>query len=512
MYMVAEGPGTVIKLPGKVELDAEGNLTTTFEENPQLPFSKLTLHLKGGPRAALRNPEGCGTHTASAGFTPWARPNEVVSRSSSFQITSCGGSGFDPRLQAGTENPVAGAFSPFVLRLSRDSGTEELGGLRATLPEGLLAKLAGIPYCPEAALGTVSAGAGTGTAEEAASSCPAASQVGRVTVGAGAGPSPFFTHSGRAYLAGPYKGAPLSLAVITPAVAGPFDLGSVLTRNALQIDPETTRATAVSDPLPQVLHGIPLDLRDVRVELDRPGFTLNPTSCEEMAVEAELTSVEGTTAKRSQRFQVGDCASLGFKPRLSLSLLGGTKRSDYPALKAVLRARPGDANIGGATVTLPRTELLENAHIRNPCTRVQYNAGAGSGAECPKGSVYGYAKAWSPLLDQPLQGPVYLRSNGGERELPDLVASLDGQIHVDLLGYIDSIDERLRSRFVTVPDAPVSKFVLRMQGGKKGLLANNTNLCRAKPRASVRFSGQNGKDANSTPPVKVRCGKGKPKR
>jgi hypothetical protein len=175
----------------------------------------------------------------------------------------------------------------------------------------------------------------------------------------------------------------------------------------------------------------------------------------------------------------------------------------------VLRARPGEANIGKASVLLPRTELLENAHIRTVCTRVQYNAGGGGGAGCPAGSVYGYAKAWSPLLDQPLQGPVYLRSNGGERLLPDLVASLGGQIHIDLVGYIDAVKARIRNRFATVPDAPVSKFELTMQGGRKGLLANNVNLCRAKPRARASFEGQNGKVHDINPLVKVDCGGGK---
>ena len=505
IYAVAEGPGVVIKLPGRVETDAEGDMTTSFEDNPQMPFSKFSLHFKGGPRAVLRNPSSCGTHTATAGLTPWARPGEVVSRSSSFEITSCPRSGFDPHLDAGTANPVAGAFSPFVLRLSREDGTAELGGLRATLPEGLLAKLAGVPICPDSALAAVSAAAGTGAAQEAAPSCPAASQVGRVTVGAGAGPSPFFTHSGRAYLAGPYKGAMHSLAVVTPAVAGPFDLGSVLTRNVLRVDPQTTQVTAVSDPLPSVLHGIRLDLRDVRVEIDRPQFMLNPTSCEKMAIEADLTSVGGETAKRSERFQVGDCAALGFKPKLSLKFSGATHRSAHPALKAVLKMPKQGANIGKAVVSLPKTEFLENAHIRTVCTRVQYAAG-----NCPAGSVYGYAKAWSPLLDKPLQGPVYLRSSS--HTLPDLVASLDGEIHVDLPGRIDSPGGKIRNTFWAVPDAPVSKFVLTMQGGKKGLLVNNTELCKAKPRARAEFTGQNGKLSVSNPLVKVDCGKSRGKR
>jgi hypothetical protein len=275
------------------------------------------------------------------------------------------------------------------------------------------------------------------------------------------------------------------------------------------VDPVTTQVSIESDPLPTILQGIPLDLRDVRVDVNRDHFTQNPTSCEPARVQGSFTSVSGQRATGSQRFQITNCAALAFKPRLALQLHGPTHRAAHPSLRAVLRARPGEANIGKASVLLPRTELLENAHIRTVCTRVQYNAGGGGGAGCPAGSVYGYAKAWSPLLDQPLQGPVYLRSNGGERLLPDLVASLGGQIHIDLVGYIDAVKARIRNRFATVPDAPVSKFELTMQGGRKGLLANNVNLCRAKPRARASFEGQNGKVHDINPLVKVDCGGGK---
>jgi hypothetical protein len=256
------------------------------------------------------------------------------------------------------------------------------------------------------------------------------------------------------------------------------------------------------------VHGIPLDLREVRFDLDRDRFIVNPTSCEPKRFSSEIVSTEGRSAAPSSHYQAAGCDRLGFKPRLSLQLKGQTHRAAHPRLRAVLRARPGDANIGSATVLLPKTELLENAHIRMICTRVQYAAAGGEGAGCPKQSVYGYARAWTPLLDQPLQGPVYLRSNGGDRELPDLVASLDGQIHVDLVGYIDSVKARIRNRFAIVPDTPVSKFELTMLGGKKGLLANNTNLCRAKPHARALFEAQNGRLADLRPLVKTQCKKG----
>jgi len=507
LYLVAEGQGVVVKQAGEILTDPKtGQLTTRFTEVPQQPFSSLHLQLKGGSRAPLITPAACGTYTTHATLTGWS--GAQAEQSSSFTLDQGCGGGFDPKLAAGTENPLAGTTSPFNLKLSREDGSQELGGLSVTMPPGLSGYLKGIPYCPDSVLAGVSGELGTGRAQEASPSCPAASQVGTVTVGAGAGPDPFYTASGRAYLAGPYKGAPLSLAVIAPAVAGPFDLGSVVVRNALHIDPTTAQITAVSDPLPSILHGIPLQLRDVRVSLNRPHFTLNPTSCEPFQIASTITSTQGTSAHPAERFQAAGCDRLAFKPTLSLALSGPTHRAAHPALRAVLRMpqKTPNANIAGATVLLPKTEQLENAHIRTICTRVQFNAGGGGGAGCPKGSVYGQAKAWSPLLDQPLQGPVYLRANGGERELPDLVASLGGQIHIDLLGYIDAVHARIRTRFVTAPDAPVEKFELRMQGAGKGLLANDTELCRAKPHATATFAAHNGALQELKPLVKAQCG------
>jgi len=518
MYAVVEAPdrGVRIKLAGQIEAGEGGQLTTTFDENPQLPVEEFDLKLNGGPRASLRTPDQCGEYSAAMELTPWSAPESgpPVTRTSSIAVTSGpGGSpcpsspaGFDPKLSGGSQNPVAGAYSPFGLRLTREDGTQQIGSLDVSPPQGVLAKLAGIPYCPDAALASVSSAAGAGAAQLASPSCPAASQVGTVTVGDGAGSNPLYVDTGKIYLAGPYKGAPLSLAVIAPAVAGPFDLGSVMVRNAVRVNPETAQITTVSDPIPSILHGIPLDLRDIRVNLNRDQFTLNPTSCEPMQIGSKVTSLGGAVATPSERFQVGDCERLGFKPQLAIALAGPTHRAAHPRLRATLRARKGDADIGGVSVLLPKSELLENAHIRTVCTRVQFTAGAGGGAGCPAGSIYGYAKAWSPLLDQPLQGPVYLRSNGGERELPDLVASLGGQIHLDLVGYIDAVKARLRTRFLNTPDAPVEKFVLTMQGGKKGLLANNTDICRERQSASVQMDGQNGKVRDFRSPLQVKCG------
>jgi hypothetical protein len=291
------------------------------------------------------------------------------------------------------------------------------------------------------------------------------------------------------------------VAIITPAVAGPFDLGAVVVRSPLYIDPQTAQGTVKADALPTILQGIPLDIRSVTVKVDRSQFTLNPTSCEEKAISGRATTLTGQAVALQNRFQVGGCASLGFKPKLSFRLKGGTKRGDHPALSATLTYPKGSyANIASAQVALPHSEFLDQGHIGTVCTRVQFAAN-----QCPAKSVYGYAKAITPLLDKPLEGPVYLRSSSNL--LPDLVADLNGQIHVTVAGRVDSVHGGLRNTFEAVPDAPVSKFTLALKGGKKGLLENSTNLCLATHRATARFIGHNGKIANLRPALRVKCKK-----
>jgi hypothetical protein len=501
-----QASGTVLKLAGRIATDPRsGRLVASFDENPQLPFETLGLEFFGGPRAPLTTPAACGTYAVGAVLTPWSG-NAPVRTETSFQITAgpgggpCPNDGFEPKLEAGPANPQAGAFEPLNLRIDRADGSARLGGLTVKLPQGLLASLTGIPYCPDAALAAVPTAEGTGAAQLASPSCPAASKVGTVSVGAGSGPSPFYVNTGTAYLAGPYKGAPLSLAIVTPALAGPFDLGNVVVRTALQVDPETTQVTAVTDPLPTILDGIPLDLRDVRVTLGRQGFTVAPTSCRAQAFGGAATSTGGATAPLSAPYGPVGCANLPFGPKLELALKGATKRAGYPALTATVKARAGDANIGRVAVALPRTEFLAQNHIGTVCTRPQFAA-----RQCPARSLYGHAEAVSPLLGQPLKGPVYLRANGGERKLPDLVADLRGQIDVTLVGYIDSVKGGIRTRFEGVPDAPISSFTLRMKGGKKSLLQNSADICRGSHKAKVTATGQNGIVEHTAPALKVSC-------
>jgi hypothetical protein len=517
LYMAFDSArdGVRIKVAGRLITDPQtGQLTSIFTENPE---ARLALKFNGGPRAALVNPPTCGTYAIRSQFSPWSAvspanptPEEIVTDDSTYQITSgpngspCPEQKLEPKLRAGLKSAQAGAKSPFVFTLSREDGTQRFTGLQVATPEGLTAYLKGIPYCPDAVLAAIPSAEQSGAAELASPACPAASQVGSSQAGAGAGPFPFYA-PGKVYLAGPYKGAPVSLAVVTPAVAGPFDLGNVVIRNPLHIDPVTSEVTATSDPVPTILHGILLDVRDIRVALDRPGFTAAPTSCEPMAVNATVSGQLGATTALSSRFQVGGCEALSFKPTLAMRLFGGTHRGAHPKLRAILTPRAGDANIATASVALPHSEFLEQSHIRTICTRVQFAAGA-----CPAGSVYGFAEATTPLLDAPVSGPVYLRSSSNP--LPDLVAALRGPdsqpIEVHVAGRIDSVKGGIRSTFEAIPDQPVSSFTLTMQGGKKGLLVNSRNLCKGKPQhVTAVFGAQNGGTATLRPLLQNSCKK-----
>jgi hypothetical protein len=518
LYIVIKNPerGVMIKLPGQVVPDPKsGQLVTTFDDLPQVPFSSFELHFREGVRSPLSTPRTCGDYTTQAVFTPWSDPAHTISSQSTFQIThgvggtpcpSGNSAPFHPQLQAGSTNNNALSYSPFTLRMTRVDGEQEITNFSADLPPGLAAKLAGIPKCSDAQLKATAAAPGTATIN--GSICPAASQVGRVTVGFGVG-SVLTYATGKVFLAGPYHGTPVSIATVAPAVVGPFDLGTVVQRSAFRVDPETAQVhvdSRASDPIPHILKGFELHLRDIRVYMDRPNFTFNPTNCNPLSVGAFLSgsgadffnAADDPIVDVSNRFQASNCSLLPFKPKLTFKLRGGTHRSDHPALTATLRASPGDANIARAVVALPHSEFLDQSHIGTVCTRVQFAADA-----CPPASVYGAATATTPLLDEALSGPVYLRSSSNP--LPDLVIKLGGEIAVNLVGRIDSKNGGIRTTFATVPDTPVTKFALHMRGGKKGLFVNSRNLCKSVNRADVRFSGQNGKAHHLRPRMQSSC-------
>jgi hypothetical protein len=514
-----EKTGIVAKLAGRGELDPHtGQITTIFRENPEQPFEDIRAHLFGGPRGALITPPVCGSFATAAELTPWSAPEgKNAHPEGSFQTTSAPGGGTcptseaqmpnAPKLIAGTASPAAGKYSPLLFKVSREDGSQRLGKLEATLPTGLSAKLAGVAQCSEADIAKAKSreAPNKGALEQADPSCPAASQLGVVNAAAGAGPTPYYTQ-GHAYLAGPYKGAPISLVAIAPAVAGPFDLGTVVVRSAIYLDPTTAQGRVVSDPLPAILDGVPIDVRSVAVRAERPKFSLNPTSCDPKSFAGTATSTLGLVAPISERFQVGGCKSLPYKPKLHLRLFGPIHRGGHPRFRAVFQAKPGEANTASVSLTLPHSEFIDQAHFRTICTRVQYAAN-----QCPAGSIYGHVKAFSPLLGYPLEGPIYLRSSS--HELPDVVAALRGPasqpIAFDLAGRVDSVGGGLRTRIETIPDAPVTKAIVTLQGAKKGLFQNSTNICKGTFRATLNLVGQNGKVSNTKPVVKADCPKPK---
>jgi hypothetical protein len=505
----ADGFGTHIKLPGSTRLDPQtGRLTVVFENLPQSPLTEFNMHFFGSERGLFATPTRCGTYPVETEFTPWddVLPNQESTQF--FQVTSGpGGSAcpgeqrhFEPTLRTVGQGNGAGLHSPFSVLVKRPDGDQYLEGLTMTAPPGFSATLKGIPYCPETALAR--AASNSGVVEVSSPSCSPASQVGTSTTGSGAGTHPLYS-TGKVYLAGPYKGAPLSLAVITPALSGPYDLGSVVVRAALFVDQETAQVTAVSDPLPKILDGIPLRLRSIQVDLDRDGFTLNPTSCEPFQVTGTISGVEGGIVRPTNHFQVGNCGALDYAPKLSLRLSGGLGRLGHPAIHAVLDTGPNEANTSRVSVALPPGELLDNDHIGDVCTRVQFAAD-----QCPAASELGTAQAETPLLDEPLKGKVYLRSSP-EGGLPNLAVDLRGQIDIVLVGKIDTIKGgSLRTTFASVPDAPVSEFTLDLAGGKKGLLQNSKPICGRKLRAKVRMVGHNSARHNTNPLLLTNCGKG----
>ncbi len=523
LYMVIKDPelGIVIKVPFRITPDpVTGQLITTGEELPPFPFSRFRLHFREGGRSPLITPPGCGTFKVQATLYP-SSGGAPVDTSSAFELVSgpnnspcpSGPAPFHPGFEAGTNNNNAGSYSPFFMRLTRSDGEQDMTRFSSILPPGVLGKIAGIPWCPEAAIAQAKSRTGEhgGSEELAHPSCPAASKIGRTLAGAGVGSQLAYV-PGSLYLAGPWAGDPLSVVAITPAVAGPFDAGTVVVREALTLNPVTGEVEVdgkASDPIPHILQGIPLNVRDLRVYADKPDFTLNATSCKEEKARATLSGggtllapAKDTPSPLSARYQAADCASLGLKPQLSFKLAGGTRRGAHPALTATYTPRAGDANLEGLVARLPRSAFLDQAHIRTICTRVQFAAKA-----CPPGSVYGHIKATTPLLADPLEGPVYLRSSN--HNLPDLVFALHGLVDIEVATRIDSKNGGIRASIEGAPDAPITQVVLQMQGAKKGLIVNSRNLCGHVSKADVQFSGQNGKTASAKPVLGADCGSGR---
>jgi hypothetical protein len=499
VQVVGEGEsGIVVKLEGHASLNQQtGQLTATFDNNPQLPFSDLKLSLGGGSRATLANPRVCGPVSTSLDMMPWSNPFATdVSAISAFEINQgCIAPRFNPSFVAGTTNIQAGAYTPFTLSFGRNDADQFLNGLQIQTPEGLSGSLTGIPLCkePEASLGT----------------CSAASLIGHTQVLTGPGQTPFLVTGGQVFLTEGYKGAPFGLSVVVPAKAGPFTLtgttgtGMVVVRAAINIDPHTTALTVTSDPLPTALDGIPLQLKVVNVTIDRPGFTFNPTSCAKTAIMGTLSSKESGGAHISSSFQVTNCAGLGFKPNFKVSTSGHTSRANGASLDAKLTYPAGAryANIAKVKVDLPKQLPSRLTTLQKACTAATFNANP---ALCPKDSIVGIARSTTPILPVQLTGPAYFVSHGGEA-FPNLIIVLQGYgVRVDLIG--DTFINKAgitSSTFNQVPDVPVSSFELYLPQGPDSALAANGNLCKSKLTMPTSFIAQNGASVHQSTPITV---------
>ncbi len=513
-FMVFDGFGIHAKLVASIHPDPEtGQLTMSVTDLPQVPFQEFDLHLFASDRGLMATPTSCRLYGADSEMVPWngtlspQHPRPIVGITAGPNSTACPGltRPFHPRLVAGTSNPVSGEFSSFILKLDREDGDQFLGDLNFKMPPGFTGDLRGIGYCPEAAI--VQAAATPGRVEQATPSCPASSQVGTTNVAAGPGNHPFHA-VGKMYLAGPFKGAPLSLVAVTPALAGPYDYGTVVVRVALHIDPLTAQVEAVSDTVPSIIGGIPIRMRSIRVNIDRPKFTINPTNCSAFTVESQGIGDQGTVADFSSYFQVVNCARLPFKPHMTITQLGGrsqTPRSQDPSMRFDLRTRPGDANVKSVAVTLPKAFAIDQRHLGNICSRAQLAA-----EHCAGRQAIGTVSTETPLLDRPLEGPAYAVSGFGK--LPHLAFILAGQVTIVPEAESSSVKGgHLKTVVPVVPDAPIGHFRLTLFGAKQGYLVNTRDLCAAPALTTVEYSAQNGKRLTQRVAAKTACPKGSPR-
>ena len=519
LYIAVQGDGVLVKLAGEVTTNAQGQLVTTFENNPQLPFSSFELTFFGGPRGALMTPESCGTFTSTATLTPYSG-GPAATPSDSFSTGSGCVSGFAPKFSAGATNTQAGAYTPFVLSFSRTDTDQDLAGLTVALPPGLLANVGSVPLCSNS--------------DAAAGTCPASSQVGTAESGAGPGPDPIFL-PGTAYLTGPYTSpatgasGPYGLVVEVPAVVGPFNLGTVVVRQVIQIDPTDAHVTVISDPFPTVLKvtdpagnttQFPIRLKQLAVTMNRPDFMINPTSCNPMQITGMLSSVTGATATIASPFQVGGCSSLPFAPRLQMSLSGKgrTTSGHHPTLTSVLStAGVGAVDLRSASVTLPLSLALDPNNSQHVCGYAVAAAVHGGSVDCPSNTIVGTATAVTPLLPQPETGYVYLvqgiryNSQGQQvRTLPTLLIPLRGLVALDLRAQ-SSVNSQgaLVTTFASVPDVPVTSFTLTITGGSNGLLVItglHRTICKTAQITKAVLGGQNGAVENLSVWMSTPCG------
>jgi hypothetical protein len=496
VYMAAEQDGVLLKLAGRIDANpGTGQLTFTIDDTPQLPFTDLTLTFEGGPRAPLATPPGCGTFTTTSQLTPYSVPQAAApaTPSSSFNVDEGCGGGFSPSFLAGATSVLAGHDTGFTLQIARADGEQLIQSLSATLPPGLLARLSGVPLCME-----VQAVAGT---------CAAASEIGSIVIAAGAGSDPFH-FEGQVFLTGPYGGAPFSLSIVVPGVAGPLELGTIVVRAKVFVDLQDAHMTITTDSLPSILEGVPLRIRGVNLTIDRPGFMLNPTSCERQRVSATVIGATGAEALLSSPFAVAGCVSLPFSPSLAASTTGLVTQAGGAALALKIRNPQGtQANIRAISVVFPEQFSPRLTTIQVACTQATF---ATNPASCPLTSVVGLATVRTPILGVALSGPAYLVS-GGRATLPRLALVLQGQgLTLQIVGSLNvASGHPVTATFASMPDAPISSFALNMARQANSALGANFltkasgSLCGRNLQMPIMIVAQSGARVDRTTKVSV---------
>ncbi|HXB66170.1 MAG TPA: hypothetical protein VNV42_14970 [Solirubrobacteraceae bacterium] len=496
LLVAASGEGVNLKLVGDVHLDEKtGRLTTTFTETPELPFTLFKLAFSGGAQAALTTPPQCGWYTATSDFTPWSTPaTPDVFPESEFAIGSGPGGSpcvsrlpFAPVMSAGATTDQAGGFTDFSMLLSRGDGQQHISRLQFKAPEGLTGELSKITLCEEP--------------QAASGNCPSGSQIGHTTVEAGPGPYPLVVPQpseppAPIYLTGPYAGAPFGLSIVVPVVVGPFNLGTIVTRAKIEVDPLMAQLTITTDPLPQIVAGVPTDLRDIDAVIDRPQFMVNPTNCDASSFSGTATSAEGATAPLSSPFQVGSCRSLAFQPTFKVSTSAKTSRTQGASLSVTLDLPDegglgSEANVQKVKVSLPKQLPSPLKTLQKACLETVF---AENPASCPIASQVGLVKVSTPLLSGPLTGKAYFVSHGGAK-YPELIMVLVGEDGVTVQVHGETFISKAgitTATFAAVPDVPFSSFELTLPQREYPALTANGNLCKGTLLMPTEIAGQNG--------------------
>lgn len=496
LFLAAEGRDVRIRLKGSVAADpVTGRLTAVFDDNPQLPFSRLRLDFDGGAKAIVASPRTCGTATGSGTLEPWSG-GAASTTTPVVSVVGCDGDPFAPAFSAFTPAPQAGRYAPLTVAFGRGDGDQYLSGVSATLPKGMTAKIKGVARCSASAI--------------AAEACPAEARVGTVAVQAGPGEAPYAL-SGPVYLTDGYKGGAYGMVVIVHVQAGPYDLGNVVVRQALRIDPETAQVTVDSDPLPQIKEGVVLRLRELVMHVDRTDFVRNPTSCGPAAFGAGLTGSSGAVARPAATLALTGCERLPFRPKIAVALRNRTqmRKGAHPRLTATVTQRESEAGLRSAQVALPTGVALQASNAETLCEKADAARDA-----CPKASIVGSATADTTILGRRLFAPVYFvkgtrRTATGKEvaTLPTLYVPLSGDgVRVNLRGETSVSHGRLVTTFGAIPDQPITTFTLNIDGGRRGIIAATRDLCAGRLRASARFAGWNGKKAPTrTPAITTAC-------